>query len=62
MPRQYKEATIAFKPSAWQKVIIDERVKNSGKSRKDFIARSCIDANIVVGGKKENIQRRIDEV
>ena len=62
MPGQYKEATIAFRPSAWQKVIIDKRVKNSGTSRKDFIAKSCIDANIVVVGKKENIQRRIDEV
>ena len=27
MPGQYKEATIAFRPSALQKVIIDERVK-----------------------------------
>ena len=27
MSGQYKEATIAFRPSAWQKAIIDERVK-----------------------------------
>lgn len=62
MPGQHKEATIAFRPSAWQKAIIDERAKTSGMSKKDFIARSCIYANIVVVGKKENIQRIIDEV
>lgn len=61
MPGQHKEATIAFRPSAWQKAIIDERAKTSGMSKKDFIARSCIYANIVVVGKK-NIQRIIDEV
>lgn len=28
--------------------------------RKDFIARSCVYSNIVVVGKKENIQRIVD--
>ena len=62
MPGQHKESTIAFRPNAWQKAIIEERVKESGLLKKDFITRSCIHANITVVGKKENVQRIVDEV
>ena len=58
MPGQHKESTIAFRPNAWQKAIIEERVKESGLLKKDFITRSCIYANITVVGKKENVQSR----
>lgn len=62
MPGQHKESTIAFRPNAWQKAIIEERAKESGLLKKDFITRSCIYANITVVGKKENVQRIVDEV
>ena len=34
----------------------------SGLYKKDFIARSCVYSNIVVVGKKENIQRIVDSL
>ena len=40
MPGQHKEATIAFRPSAWQKAIIDERAKTSGMSKKDLLPKA----------------------
>lgn len=63
MPGQHKgHPTIAFRPSAWQKAIIGERTALSGMHKKDFIARSCVYSHIVVVGKKENIQRIVDEL
>ncbi len=60
MPGKHKEPTIAFRPSAWERAIIEQRVSLSGMYKKDFIARSCIYSNIVVVGKKENVQRIVD--
>ena len=60
MPGKHKEPTIAFRPSAWERAIIEQRAALSGMHKKDFISRSCIYSNIVVVGKKENIQRIID--
>ena len=60
MPGKHKEPTIAFRPSAWERAIIEQRAALSGMHKKDFIARSCVYSNIVVVGKKENIQRIID--
>ena len=60
MPGQHKEPTITFRPSAWEKAIIDQRIALSGMRKKDFLVRSCIYSNIVVVGKKENIQRIVD--
>lgn len=60
MPGQHKEPTITFRPSVWEKAIIDQRITLSGMRKKDFIVRSCIYSNIVVVGKKENIQRIAD--
>lgn len=60
MPGKHKEPTIAFRPSAWARTLIEQRVALSGLYKKDFITRSCVYSNIVVVGKKENIQRIID--
>ena len=60
MPGQHKEPTITFRPSVWEKAIIDQRITLSGMRKKDFIVRSCIYSNIVVVGKRENIQRIVD--
>lgn len=60
MPGKHKEPTIAFRPIAWERAIIEQRVALSGMHKKDFIARSCVYSNIVVVGKKENIQHIID--
>ena len=60
MPGKHKEPTIAFRPSSWERTIIEQRAALSGMHKKDFIARSCIYCNIVVVGKKENVQRIVD--
>lgn len=60
MPGKHKEPTIAFRPSAWERAIIEQRAALSGMHKKDFIARSCVYSNIVVVGKKENIQHIVD--
>lgn len=60
MPGKHKEPTIAFRPSAWERAIIEQRAALSGMKKKDFIARSCIYSHIVVVGKKENVQRIVD--
>lgn len=60
MPGKHKEPTMAFRPSAWERAIIEQRAALSGMHKKDFIARSCVYSNIVVVGKKENIQRIVD--
>jgi hypothetical protein len=62
MPRKHKNPTIAFRPSEWERALIEERALLSGMYKKDFIARSCIYSNIVVVGKKENIEKIIDEM
>ena len=60
MPGKHKEPTIAFRPSAWARAIIEQRAALSGIYKKDFITKSCVYSNIVVVGKKENIQRIVD--
>ena len=60
MPGKHKEPTIAFRPSAWARAIIEQRAALSGIYKKDFITRSCVYSKIVVVGKKENIQRIVD--
>lgn len=60
MPGKHKNLTIAFRPSEWEKAIIEQRVALSGMYKKDFITRSCVYSNIVVVGKRENIQRIVD--
>lgn len=60
MPGKHKEATIAFRPSAWARAVIEQRAALSGLYKKDFITRSCVYSHIAVVGKKENIQRVVD--
>lgn len=60
MPGVHKNPTMSFRVDDWQRALIDERVEQSGLLKKDFIARSCIYSNIVVVGRKENIQRIVD--
>lgn len=60
MSGNHKNSTIAFRPSAWARAIIEQRAALSGIYKRDFITRSCVYSNIVVVGKKENIQRIVD--
>ena len=62
MPGKHKNATISFRPSDWQRALIEERAALSGHHKKDFITRSCIYSNIVVVGKQENIKRIVDSL
>lgn len=63
MPGQHKgHPTISFRPSEWERAIIEERAALSGLHKKDFITRSCVYAHITVVGKKENVQRIVDEL
>lgn len=62
MPGKHKEPTIAFRPSAWARAIIEQRAALSGIYKKDFITRSCVYSLIAVVGKKENIQRIVDSL
>ena len=62
MPGKHKEPTISFRPSEWARTIIEQRAALSGIYKKDFITRSCVYSNIVVVGKKENIQRIVDSL
>ena len=56
MPGKHKNLTIAFRPSEWEKAIIEQRVALSGMYKKDFITRSCVYSNIVMVGKREKIE------
>lgn len=62
MPGIHKNGTIAFRPSEWQKHLIDERAELSGMLKKDFITRSCLFNSIIVTGTKENINRIVASV
>ena len=59
---KHKDSTIAFRPSVWARVLIEQRAALSGIYKKDFITRSCVYSNIVVVGKKENIQKIVDSL
>lgn len=60
MPGKHKTPTIAFRPSDWQRTLIEERAAMSGLTKKDFITRSCIYSNIIVVGNPINIKRIVD--
>lgn len=62
MPGKHKDSTIAFRPSAWAKALIEQRAGLSGLYKKDFITRCCVHSNVVVVGKEENIQRIVDSL
>lgn len=62
MPGVHKNNTISFRPSEFERILIEERAALSGMPKKDFIARSCIYSNICVVGSPKNIQRIVDSV
>ena len=62
MPGKRNNPTISFRPSSWERALIEERADDSGMYKKDFITRSCIYSNIVVVGKKEYVQHIVDEL
>ena len=62
MPGQHSNLTIAFRPTQWERAMIEERVKASGLYKKDFIARSCIYSNIVVVGTKQRVRYLVEEL
>ena len=57
-----REGTIPFRPSTWERALIEQRAELSGLFKKDFIIKSCIYANVVVVGRKENVQRIVDSL
>lgn len=60
MPGKHKDTTIDFRPSEWASAVIEQRAALSGMYKKDFITRSCVYSNIIVVGKRDNIQRIVD--
>jgi hypothetical protein len=62
LPGKHKNPTIAFRPNEWERALIEERAMLSGMYKKDFIAKSCIYGKVTMVGKKENIERIIDEM
>lgn len=62
MPGIHKYKTLSFRPSDWEREMIEEKAALSGMAKKDYIAKSCIYANICVVGTEKNIQRIIDAV
>jgi len=60
MPGKHKDKTISFRPSSWERAMIEERAAMSGLPKKDFIAKSCIYSNICVVGTRNNVQRIVD--
>lgn len=62
MPGKHNNPTISFRPSSWERALIEKRADASGMYKKDFITRSCIYSNIVVVGKREHVQHIVDEL
>lgn len=62
MPGKHKNGTVSFRPSEWERVMIEERARLSGKHKKDFIAHSCIYSNICVVGTEKNVKKIVDSV
>lgn len=62
MPGVHKDSTISFRPSEWERILIEERATLSGMAKKDFITKSCIYSNLCVVGTKANVQRIVNAV
>ena len=62
MPGKHNNPTILFRPSSWERALIEERADASGMYKKEFITRSRIYSNIVVVGKREYVQHIVDEL
>ena len=62
MAEKKRELTVSFRPSKEQKIAIEKRVELSGLKKSDYIIRSCLYNRIVVVGKKDNVQKIVDEL
>lgn len=62
MPSKHKAPTISFRPSSWERALIEKRALLSGLHKKDFISRSCIYSNIVMTGTREHLDRIVGEL
>ena len=62
MPGVHKNKTISFRPNDWERMLIEEKVRISGKSKKDYISHSCIYSNICIVGNKNNIYKIIEAI
>lgn len=62
MPGTHKNPTISFRPSEWERAIIEQRVAVSGMYKKDFIAQSCIYSKIIIEDSRDVIQRILDAI
>lgn len=60
MPGQHKNPTISFRPTEYERIQIETRIAMSGMQKRQYIIRACLYSNIIVVGKKENIQRIVD--
>ncbi|MBO5238031.1 MAG: hypothetical protein J6B50_04580 [Lachnospiraceae bacterium] len=62
MPGIHKNNTISFRPSEWERNLIEERARLSGMCKKDFITRSCIYSRVCVVGDVRNVRMIVDAV
>ncbi len=62
MPGIPENKTVAFRPSKCERIMIEEKERLSGLTKKDFITRSCINSKICVVGSKENIRYVLDVI
>ena len=62
MPGLHRYHTIAFRPTTWERELIEKRSELSGLLKKDFIIQSCIHSKVVVAVTRERMLRIIGEV
>lgn len=62
MPGKHNNKTISFRPSAWERTLIEQRAIVSGMYKKDFITQSCINSHIIIEDSKEAIRRIVDTI
>ena len=62
MAERKRELTVSFRPSKEQKIAIEKRAELSGLKKSDYIIRCCLYNKVVVVGKKENINKLVDEL
>lgn len=62
MPGLHRYHTIAFRPTTWERELIEKRCELSGLMKKDFIIQSCIHSKVVVAVTRERMLRIIGEV
>ncbi|MBS6195144.1 MAG: hypothetical protein KH828_06155 [Clostridiales bacterium] len=53
---KHNKPTISFRVTPYEQQVIEERVRQSGMKKQDYIVRSCIYNHVCVVGKRENIE------